>query len=405
MLTPEPPYPLHGGGAFRTASLVHYLARFSTPDIILISDKGQPSLLPPELHALQHVISLPQHSKTPASRYLRNARRALAGIPPLVDRLSGLESRIQTLTAGQRWDLGIIEHFWCAGYVSILQDVCHKLVLDLHNVESVLHERCAMYSSGLVKAGHRRFAGASRCMEAELLPRFSLVLVTSQQDADAVLRIAPSARVQVYPNAFPDRGWPGDGSFPASEPRGGPPQVVFSGNFEYHPNIDAVEFLVGDVWPRLRSLEPDLRLRLVGRGDESIRHLLRPGIDATGPVEDAFREIAAADVVVAPLRIGSGTRLKIIEAWSAGRAVVATPLAAEGLDARDGENILLARDAAGIAAAVSRLLRDRETRDRLGRAGRALFVDRYSWEAAWRTLDPNAQLMRSTALDGYTGTI
>ncbi|HYA18859.1 MAG TPA: glycosyltransferase family 4 protein [Bryobacteraceae bacterium] len=382
MLSPEPPYPLHSGGAYRTASLLHYLARISGPDLILFTESGQPALLPPGLVRSQQVISLPLNRKDSFARYLRNAWRALRGVPPLIDRLRGFESELERLLAGRQYDIGIVEHFWCAPYVELMARFCNKTVLDLHNVESVLHERCATFSHGAVKAGHRRFAAASRKLEARLLPRFSLVLAPSEADAEMVRRIAPGAKVRVYPNAFPLVPAPG----PTKKKRD---LLIFSANFEYHPNIDAVEFLLSEIWPEVRRRHPELCLRLVGRGDAAIRHLVRSaaGVETTGPIEDAFAEIAQATIVIAPLRAGSGTRLKIIEAWAAARPVVATPLAAEGLEARDGENLLLARTAGEIAGAIGRLLADPALRDRLGAAGRAAFEHSYSWEAAWAGLD------------------
>ena len=87
MLTPEPPYPLEGGGAYRIASLVHYFARFAEVDLILISESGHPALLPDGLVRSQQVIPLPHHDRGPAARYLRNAGRAMRGVPPLIDGL------------------------------------------------------------------------------------------------------------------------------------------------------------------------------------------------------------------------------------------------------------------------------------------------------------------------------
>jgi glycosyltransferase involved in cell wall biosynthesis len=384
MLSPEPPYPLRNGGAYRTASLLHYLAKLSTPDLVLFSETGQPSLLPPQLKVEQQVIRLPEHNKDLVARYLRNARRAIRGVPPLIDRLAGFESEIAERLQGRHYDLGVIEHFWCAPYVEVLRRYCHKVVLDLHNVESVLHERCTTFSHGAVKAGHRRFGAASRKLEAALFPRFALILATSGEDARMIRAISPQARVEVYPNAFPV---PRD-----SGQKEQPGLVVFSGNFEYHPNIDAVEFLMKEIWPEVRRRHPGMRLRLVGRGDRSIRHLLTNGasdngVETTGSIEDAFSEIAAAEIVIAPLRIGSGTRLKIIEAWAAARPVIATPLAAEGLNVRDGENIRLAGTATSIADAVDELLADSGLRQRLGAAGRETFRAHYSWEAAWAGLN------------------
>lgn len=395
VLAPEPPYPLHGGGAYRTASLVHYFARFAAVDLILFSEDGRPALLPEGLVRRQDAIALPVHGKGLLERYLRNARRVLRGVPPLIDRVGGFEEEFRALVGDRRYDLGIAEHFWCAPYIGEMRRVCADTLLDLHNIESVLAERCAGRERGLVAAGQRRFAKLWRGLEAELLPRYGVVLAASDADAASVAGIAPGARVVVYPNALPARSGPG-----ASEEN----CVVFSGNFEYHPNIDAVAFLAREIWPRIRRAYPELRLKLVGRGDAFIRHLIGPdsGIETTGPVEDAFGEIARARVVVAPLRAGSGTRIKILEAWAAGRPVVATPLAAEGLAVRDGENIVLAADAAAFVTEVSKLCESLDLRQHFGAAGRHTFESCHTWDRAWAGLDQALQIKSAEAVNRYT---
>jgi polysaccharide biosynthesis protein PslH len=424
MLSPEPPYPLNGGGAFRTASLLHYFARFAQVDLILISESGRPALLPPGLVREQKVVPLAHHNRNVVARYIRNARRAVQGVPPLIDRLAGLSTPIERAiselcskeqlggTPAHHYDLGIVEHFWCAPYVDLLAKYCAQTVLNLHNIESMLHQRYAglAVSEPLVRAGHRRFAAASQKLESALLPRYSAILTASEDDAQLARERAPQARVQVYPNSLPRIVMPQYSEHP---------RLVFSANFEYHANIDAVRFLVNEIWPAVRNvtrkLHPELRLRLVGRGDQFIRHLLpggRPGnagapeatgIEVTGPVEDALPEIAQARIVVAPLRAGSGTRIKILEAWAAARCVVATPLAAEGLDARDEVNIALESDPGRFAARIVRLLDDDAFRQRLAKAGRQTFEDLYSWETAWKSLDLNLQLTLRSGVDGYTG--
>src|ERR1700743_1936617 len=165
MLSPEPPYPLQGGGAFRIASLLHYFARFADVDLIQFSDSGFPADLPPGLVRSHHTIPLPRHSRSTVARYFRNGRRAILGVPPLIERLAGLESPIEHAimrATTDQYDIGVIGHPRCAPYVDLLARHCKRTVLDLHNVESVLHERCAALSGGLVRAGHRRFAAASR---------------------------------------------------------------------------------------------------------------------------------------------------------------------------------------------------------------------------------------------------
>ncbi len=402
MLSPEPPYPLQGGGAFRIASLVHYFAKFADVDLVLFSESGRPAVVPEGLLRSQTVIRLPVHQTNTAARYLRNARRALRGVPPLVDRLAGHQEELAGILSGRRYDVGIIEHFWGAPYVEQLGMVCNKTVLDLHNVESVLHARCGETSGGLVAAGQRRFAGCSEALEGRLLPKFSLVLATSATDAAMTRRIAPGSRVEIYPNAIPEMDVPAVLEQPV---------VVFSGNFEYHPNIDAVRFLVHSIWPEVRKRCPELRLRLVGRGDSFIRHLLPSGmgIETTGQIDNAMAEIATARIVVAPLRAGSGTRIKILEAWATARPVIATSVAAEGLEyraleygqgqgresvseplvQRGNDDLWIANDGHSIADAIVRLNADPERRARLAAGGLRLFRQRYTWQAAWRTLDAN----------------
>jgi glycosyltransferase involved in cell wall biosynthesis len=405
ILSPEAPYPLNGGGAYRTASLLHYFAGFAEVDLLQISESGAPALLPPGLVRRQQVIPLARHSSSTIARYLRNASRAFRGVPPLIDRLSGLDRQIENALQNRRYDLALVEHFWCAPYLGVLERHCTTNLLDLHNVESVLHATCAsveMHSLGerLIRAGHRRFAAASRRLEAGLLPRYTAVLATSEIDAVRIGEIAPSARVHVYPNALPFAPVP-----QVQEER----CLVFPANFEYHPNIDAVHFFISEIWPLVRRAHPDLRLRLVGRGDGSIRHLLprgsadETGIEVTGPVDDARTEIARATVVVAPLRAGSGTRIKILEAWAAQRAIVATPLAAEGLEVKDGTNIAVESTPAGFADRISTLLNNTPLRQRLAEAGRRMFEDHYCWERVWSKLDIDLQLTRLPGLNRYTG--
>ena len=397
MLSAERPYPLHGGGAYRTASLLHYFAQFADIDLILLAEDDIPAPVPEGLLRSQTVITLPAHSKSPAARYLRNARRALHGIPPLIDRLANLESSISKAIAGRRYAVAIVDHFWCAPYLELIQKhACHT-VLNLHNIESMLHRSCAKIDSPLVALGQFRFARASQQLEKKILPRYSNILVTSQQDADHVRRIAPAANTTVYPNALP---WMDVPHFPLKK------TIVFAGNFEYHPNIDATKFLVSEIWPKVSAKHPEFKLRLVGRGEKHIRALLPSddnNIEMTGPIPDTLPDVAAATVVVAPLRAGGGTRIKILESWAANRPVVATSLAAEGLATTTGQNILIADSAAAFAEAVCRCIEDAALQDRLAEAGRKTFETFYSWPKAWECLLSYNVLATRPEADGYTG--
>src|SRR6202011_716160 len=134
---------------------------------------------------------------------------------------------------------------------------------------------------------------------------------------------------------------------------------------------------------------PNLRWRLVGRNPEAVEGYVQGDsrIECTGPVDDAIPHLSAAKAAVVPLLSGSGTRLKIIEAWAAGTAVVSTSLGAEGLPARHGENLLLAASPESFASAVTLLLESSMDRRRIGRAGREQYEREFTWNAAWSALD------------------
>jgi glycosyltransferase involved in cell wall biosynthesis len=383
MLAPETPYPLAGGGALRTASLLHYLSRKYETDLIVFRQPGAPlpaEHLPPGLVRRLTVIDLPPHSQARTARLVRNAVRLLRYVPPLVDRFAGFGGAIRRAVSGRAYEIGVVEHFWCAPYVRELAPACARTVLDLHNIESVLHQRCAATESRLEGFAHGVFQRAARNLETRWLPRYHVLLAVSENDAGILSRVAPQAKIAVYPNSLPATPMPECESDEA---------VVFSGNMEYHPNVSAVRFFRREVWPLLRERWPGLVWRLVGKNPDAVREFTSddPRIEVVGPVADAVAELARCRVAVVPLLAGSGTRLKILEAWAAGLPVVSTTVGAEGLPVCDDENILLADGAEAIAEGLSRLLASSSLRDRMGRSGRCLLEKEFTWEAAWKTLD------------------
>jgi glycosyltransferase involved in cell wall biosynthesis len=374
---------MHGGGALRSASLLHYLAAHADVDLIVFRQPGARNPaedLPAGLVRRVATIDLPHHRAGAVARTARNAWRLVRRTPPLVDRFAGFESQLAAALAGQSYAVGVIEHSWCAPYWNQIAPVCRETVLDLHNIESVLHARSAAAERGARRLAHAAFARAALQEEREWLPRFSRTLVTSTSDAKLARERAPGARVSVYPNALPLVPLPQLAPDHA---------VVFSGNLEYHPNISAVRFFREAIWPLLRNEWPNLVWRLVGKNPHAVKAWTSGDsrIEVIGPVDDAIAELARAQVAVVPIRAGSGTRLKILEAWAAGVPVVSTRLGAEGLPVEGGEHLLLADDAARFAAAVSRLLTNEDLRLKLGAAGRRLFVSEFTWQAAWKNLD------------------
>ena len=345
-VAPEPPYPAVGGGALRSASVLEYMARSFTIDAVVFRTPGAEVTFPSGRIDRLLTIDLPAHSKHNAMRVLRNGHRLLRRSPPLIDRFAGFGRQIAGfLEDCPSYDLGVVEHFWCAPYWEQIGARCRRTILNLHNIESAWHLGCGKTSGWPHSLAHAVFHRAALNLERRWLPRYSLLLATSAEDAQRIGQIAPGVTVAVYPNTIPLI------AAPAVTERDG---IVFSGTLEYEPNRTAVRYFAGEIWPALRRRWPDLTWRLVGRDPEAVERYVRgqPGIECTGPVEDAIPYLAAAKVAVVPLLSGSGTRLKIVEAWAAGTAVVSTSLGAEGLPARDGQNILLADGRESFVSAV-----------------------------------------------------
>lgn len=342
-----------GGGGLRSASLLEYLRRRYEVEVAS--------------------FSLPSHSKNTLARVWRNGWRYVRGAPPLLDRFSGFESQLAPVLTGRRYSIGVIEHFWCAPYARALRPNCDRLVLDLHNIESELARTHALATRGLESMVHQRFAASYLRLEQTWLPEFDVVLVASEEDRARI----DHPDIRVYPNALPVIERP---IVPESD------CIVFSGNLEYHPNIEAVRWFHSEILPRIKTR---IEWRLIGRNQHAVQAFVagNPRITLTGPVIDAVAALAEAKVCVVPLLSGSGTRFKILEAWAAGRAVVSTSLGAEGLDARSGEHLLIAETAESFAVAIDWLLEDAHLRRKLGNAGRALYLERFTWPAAWRSIE------------------
>ena len=161
------------------------------------------------------------------------------------------------------------------------------------------------------------------------------------------------------------------------------PTIIFTGTMNYYPNIDAVLFFARECWPQIRAQVPGVTWQIVGKDPPpEIRDVANSslGITVTGTVPDVRPYLAAATVAIAPIRIGSGTRLKILEALAMRKAVVSTSLGCEGLSVIAGKHVRVADSAQAFAGAVVDLLRDAQRSMALGNAGRELVEATYSWK-------------------------
>lgn len=220
-------------------------------------------------------------------------------------------------------------------------------------------------------AGLRSEEDRARLVRGMFLPRYDRVFLANQDDCAIVGSQHPRARIELLPNVVRP--------VPALEGIAANPQrMLFIGRLDYLPNEDAVHWFVGDMLPALRAADPALHFRVAGIGaTDSLRpSLSADGVDFAGAVRDVGPEFAAAGMLVVPLRAGSGTRIKILEAFRHGTPVISTSIGAAGLGVTDGEHLLLADSPEAMVAACLRLAGDADLRSRLAAAAGA-WVERH----------------------------
>jgi len=246
-----------------------------------------------------------------------------------------------------------------------------------HDIDSELLRRRAHRLDGAVLRRYLLFqVGRLEQLEREVCPRVALNLMMSDVDARILRTLAPGTATMVVPNGTDTDYFQPNGTAPLAG------RVVFVGPTHSHPNRDAVELLLDEIWPRIRAADGAASLHLIGGNApaDRARYSAVPGVTALGTLPDIRPALAEARCCVVPIRIGGGTRLKILDAWAMGKAVVSTSIGCEGLEVTDGEDILIRDAPDAIADAVLQVLHDGGLRSRLERNGRRLAVERYSWD-------------------------
>jgi polysaccharide biosynthesis protein PslH len=253
-----------------------------------------------------------------------------------------------------------------------------RMVIDEHNIEhEILRRTVEQTRSPLRRWYNSQEYRRLKPAELALCRRADAVLVTSERERALLASALPATMLRVVPNGVDTAAF--------SPPEDGtemPGRVVFTGMMSYYPNTHAVLRFAQYCWPFIRSQVPYATWQIVGSNPppEVQRLAELPGVEVTGSVPAIQPYLAQAAVAIAPIDIGSGTRLKILEALAMGKAVVSTSVGCEGLDVTAGEHLLTADDLQEFACAVSGLLQDPSRRGALGHAGRALVEQRYSWD-------------------------
>ena len=326
----------------------------------------------------EDLITVPLESSYSISKLARG----LIGktpLPILNYTTPAMQQKLAQVLDEKDFDIVQIEGLHLADYLPILRAARSKpkLICDWHNVESELMARYGD-QAGLPRRVYARITAMRMAsMEKRIINLFDAHVFVSERDRDQVANWSPQVPLHVIENGVNVEYYsPKEGEDEARKFR-----AVFIGSMDYHANTEAVTRFAESVWPRVHEKHPDLVFTIVGRNPTPEVSALngKNGIEVTGRVRDVRPYCRESLLSVVPLRIGGGSRLKILEAMAADLPIVSTRLGAEGIETRHGENILLADSDDDFTNAILRLCDDENERLKLAKAGRALVEAQYDW--------------------------
>ncbi|MCO5183379.1 MAG: glycosyltransferase [Anaerolineae bacterium] len=382
IVTPQLPYPPHQGTSLRNFNIIRGLA--NNHDVVLLSfDEGDSMDRGPLPQWCRDMVTVPVPRRTVGKRLrqLVTTRR-----PDMAHRLydADFNTDLTRLLRDNQCDVVQIEGIELARAIEIVRQESpgSRIVFDDHNAETALQRRAyetdrahpkrwiaAAYSR--VQIGRLARFEAWACREADA------VAVVSDADKWAVASLhgVDASKVTVIPNCIDTSRFRPKPDQPTI-----PFDIVFTGKMDYRPNIDAVLWFADAIWPRIRAAKPDATWAIVGQKPHARLDRLRrlDGVTITGWVDQVEPYIHGAGVFVMPFRMGSGTRLKLIEAFATGKAVVSTSIGCEGYGVRDGVELCIADAPVDFAAQVLALLDSAEKRTQFSHAAQT-FAQQYDW--------------------------
>lgn len=375
VVSPSLPYPPDWGFAKRVMHLAEGMAADHEVTLLCyVGPEDEDGARTRPGSRIDRFVTIPSPKRESLGKRARQALSLASRMPFHAGQLrdEAMQQALDRVLAERRPDVVMLESSQL-GWLRV--DPRVPVIVDEHNIESELLGRMSQTEASALRRGYNRWEHVRyRAFEQRVWQASAAIATTSQRDADAVLAACPHRPVAVVPNGVDP------GEFTSSGSARDPDSLVFTGLLRYRPNVDGITWFLEEVLPLIRSERPAARLTIVGDGpDDLLDSLRRPGVTVTGWVPDVRPRIDSAAVVVVPLRMGGGTRLKVVEAMSMGSAIVSTRLGSEGLAVASGTHLELVDDPVGFAAAVVALLADPERAGALGAAARELTERQYSW--------------------------
>lgn len=370
--------PVDTGGKIRSYNILRHLAR--SHDVTLLSyyggkrDSNYESEIQRELPGAETIYTATLDGNAVAQS-LDYVWRVFQSAPFAVSKFTDPHVRrtVASWLNEKRFDVAVCDFLSASlNFPAVLPT---PTVLFQHNVERDLWQRMAATESNpLRRLTYKVEAGKMDRYERAALGRFHHVIAVSDHDRRQMLAMDPNCVISVVPTGVDTKKYS-----IAPPATANPPKIVFTGSMDWEPNIDAVVYFCRDIFPRVLAAFPNAIFQVVGRNPHSqVRQLASPSVEVTGTVASVAGYLRDATLVIVPLRIGGGTRLKIFEAMAMGKALISTTIGAEGLDVQSGRDLILADDAASFADAVLLLLRDHALRQKYERAA-AQLAAQYDW--------------------------
>jgi len=380
----EVPWPLNTGKRIRTYNLVQRLQRDHTVTYLCYGDQG--SVLPDCQNVTLVILPSPVLEQKGLRFYLALLANLVSSKPYIVDRhySAAFEEKALSLVATNQYDL--IHCEWTP-YTENIRTLIGKIpsVLSAHNVESQIWERYYQSESSLLKKYYIYFQWQKLIRyEAQSARNYSEISVVSERDLEMFINQYGCKRVTVVPNGVDDQ------YFAPVQSELQPGSMVFTGSMDWRPNQDGIKYFIEEVFPLIRRRIPAATFTVVGRKPPQWLVTLAgrvPGVSVTGTVDDVRPYIASSMLYVVPLRVGGGSRLKILEAMAMEKVVLSTTVGAEGLDVEEGKQILLRDTPQDIADTACAVLNDPARFSDYGSAGRALILESYTWDAIAEVMD------------------
>ncbi|MBP7998979.1 MAG: glycosyltransferase [Chloroflexi bacterium] len=385
LLTPQLPYPPHQGTSLRNWHILRGLAQTHRVSLLSFVEPEQTlaaAALQPLLAVCQELRTVPVPQRSTA---IRLRQLLTSSLPDMAHRLHhpAFVLALRQWLTETPFDIVQVEGIELARTIPVIRQISpdSRVLFDDHNAETELQRRNLLTD---VRKPTRWFAAAYSFIQTYRLRRYEQwamqqsdwVVAVSEQDAHLLRLLAPDNPITVIPNSLDTaHGYLALTGRPAL-----PFDLLFTGKMDYRPNVDAVLWFAEAVWPQIRAARPQTTWAIVGqKPHERLNKLAQePGITVTGWVESVQPYLAGAQLFLMPFRVGSGTRLKLIEAMAAGKAIVSTTVGAEGFPLQSGRELILADGATALAQAVLRLLADEGERGRLGAAAYQ-FAQQYDW--------------------------